>query len=104
MEDDEDENEDDGEDAATLRFHKGAIAEHAAIAAHHLECCNKAATSDLVKSDMDGDRIRPDGISSIIGEAPNLRAIPRAGQRDIFGKASDGMDSQLAKIIGFSED
>jgi hypothetical protein len=46
----------------------------------------------------------PDLISSVLPDVPqNIRAVPRAGQREL-GKVSDGLDSQMVKILGFGED
>jgi hypothetical protein len=53
---------------------------------------------------MDGDGIRPDQVSSIVGEIPNnVRPIFRAGQKD-FSKVGDTVDANLQKIIGVTED
>jgi hypothetical protein len=84
------------------KFHKGAMAEHAEMASHHLEMC-KTATADFSKSEgMDRDGIRPDSISLLAPEIPqHIRAVPRAGQREI-GKAID-VDASLAKVIGTDE-
>jgi hypothetical protein len=76
----------------------------------HLQCCDdlgKATDADdLTKADLDRfSGIRSDGIFGIVPELPQgIRPIPRAGQREVFGKASDGMDAALAKVIGVSEE
>jgi hypothetical protein len=97
MEDDTDDTDDDED--CELTFLKASIAECAVMAEHHLKCA-KVATDDLAKSDLDrADDIRPDGISSIVGEVPqNVHPVFRSGQRD-FGKATDGVDAVLAKTI-----
>jgi hypothetical protein len=75
------------------------------MSAFHLECCDglaKAATDDLTKADL--DRIAPDRVSAILPDVPSsIRAIPRAGQREVFGKATDGIDANLIKVIGLEE-
>lgn len=74
------------------------------MAQFHLECCaglDKVQGGDLIKSDMDGDRIVPDGISVIVGDVPqHVRAIPRNGQREIeTAQVAPGLE----KIVGFDD-
>lgn len=93
----------DMEDSDGEAFHKAAMVEHASEAARHLSCCKSTQALELSKASMGGDpdAIRPDGISSIIGEAPAVTPIFRTGQRQ-FGKAGD-VDPQLEKILGTDE-
>jgi hypothetical protein len=92
------------EDGDAETFHKAAMAEHAQMAEHHLSCCKTLdATSKAMG--MDGGDW-PEGLSAIVPELPaNIRAVPRAGQREIeLGKLSDGVDPELAKAVGLTED
>ena len=80
-------------------FHKGAMAEHAAMAEHHLECCKAL---DATHKAMDGGDSWPTGLSIITPEIPqNIRAVPRAGQREIMNKAE--IAPGLEKVLGFDE-
>jgi hypothetical protein len=75
-----------------------------------LDCCkgmDKIAEGDLQKAfgmgADPGERLRPDQVSSIIGEMPdNVRPIFRTGQRD-FQKLSDTVDANLGKVIGIGD-
>jgi hypothetical protein len=83
-------------------FHKAMADAHTASGEYHSKC---AAAIKIGKAAgmSDGDAIRPDGISVVVGDAPSIRPVLRYGQRE-FGKLSDGIDPELAKTIGISED
>ena len=104
--------------SAAHEFHKSANAFHLKKAEHHdnasdehadmgefcVECAKSLSQAQKAMG-MDSDAIMPDFVSSIAPELPqNFRAIPRAGQREVFGKASDGVDAALVKVLGFDED
>jgi hypothetical protein len=92
------------EDGDGEEFHKAMLDEHANMANDHLECCKALAAEELHKASlMERDAIRPDGVSSVIGEAPSIRPVLRYGQRE-FGKTTDGITPELAKAIGISDD
>src|SRR5258708_1041763 len=69
--------------------HEGLAEEHIGMGEFHLACC-KSLDKALVTEDLskafgmsDGDAIRPDGISAVIGDVPqHVRAILRAGQKE----------------------
>ena len=57
------------------------MAEHAAMAEHHLSCCKDLSASMKAAGMSDGDRLVPDFVSSVIPE--HVHAVPRYGQREL---------------------
>jgi hypothetical protein len=91
------------EDEDGESFHKAMAAEHATMASYHLSCCKTVQAEELSKAaGMHDDAIRPDGISSVIGNAPNIHAVFRNGQRQ-FGLDKTDVDPGLEKVIGIEE-
>jgi hypothetical protein len=84
--------------------HDALAKQHADIGEFHLSCCETlGAMGKTAGWGESGDAIRPDGVSSIIGEIPdNLRPIFRSGQRD-YMKIADTVDAGLGKVIGITE-
>jgi hypothetical protein len=83
--------------------HEGLAQQHIDLAEYHLTCCqdlSKAAGfDDLAKA----DGMMPDFVSALAPEVPSsVRMVLRSGQRD-FSKVTDGMDTDLSKVIGLDE-
>jgi hypothetical protein len=81
-------------------YHKAQHAEHTAnaarldeqAAAHEAECeaCSKATEDEL-------NKLVPSNFSIVTPNAPNIRAVPRAGQKDV---STPQLEPAFAKILG----
>ncbi len=74
--------------SAEPEFHKAAAAVHDAFK----EACAKAASDDLNKIQP-----LPHGLSRVTPDNPNVRAIPRYGQKPV-AKADD-LDPEFAELV-----
>jgi hypothetical protein len=64
---------------AATAFHKSAISSHEKMREYHeagVQECEKASVDSL-------NKLIPDRISNLVPDYPGVRAVPRAGQRDI---------------------
>ena len=83
--------------------HAKASDAHASMAEYHCECA-KADMGDLEKAfGIRGDGLEPmpEGLSVITPNAPGVRMVPRAGQREI---GSIEVDPAFKKIVAVDED
>ena len=89
--------------------HDELAGHHTDQAEYHIQCCKSLDksldTEDLSKAiGLNSDGLRPDLVSSVIGEVPeNLRPVFRNGQRD-FAVSKVGAGSVLEKIFAETEE
>jgi hypothetical protein len=84
---------------ALAGLHEEMSQEHASMAEFHADGqdkCSKAIDDvDLTKRDS----LVPSSVSAVAPDRPNVRAVPRPGQRDIPA----GVPMELSKIVGLDE-
>ena len=81
--------------------HKGLSEQHISLAEFHLECCSDLMSKAAIG--MDRDDLIPDQVFGYLPEMPsNVRAVPRAGQRE-FGADKFEPGSVMEKIFGGDE-
>ena len=93
----------DGDGEEIPQSHAGRTREHGERSSGMLQGSSPRRNCTKSSLMVERDAIRPDGVSSVIGEAPSIRPVLRYGQRE-FGKTTDGITPELAKAIGISDD
>jgi hypothetical protein len=85
------------EDSEQHGMYKAAMDAHI----NHAECCAECAKS-CGKADGDDLEkiIMPSQVSGIVPNAPGIRAVPRAGQREMPTGAIDADFAHLAQVEG----
>jgi hypothetical protein len=80
--------------------HEGLSEQHLSLAEFHLNCCEDLMSKAMSMGTDRDDQIRPDGISSIIGDAPNIRPVPRYGQQQF---ARTEIPQELEKLVSLDD-